>query len=118
MKRIFAAILMVVMLATLLVGNSVAMAAKPDGSNGTKDVIAKSNGFPSGEHYNLNIHGKKADYVGDPTPGGNSVFILEYGKSTIQYVMEPDRYVRTRESLSDQRLLALLSSSIPDLPDQ
>lgn len=62
------------------------LAAKPDGSNGTNDVIAKSNGFPSGEHFNLNIHGKKADYVGDPTPGGNSVFILEYGQSTIQYV--------------------------------
>ncbi len=62
------------------------LAAKPDGSNGTKDVIAKSNGFPSGEHFNLNIHGKKADYVGNPTPGGSSVFILEYGQSTIQYV--------------------------------
>ncbi len=62
------------------------LAAKPDGSNGTKDVIAKSNGFPSGEHFNLNIHGKKADYVGDPTTGGKSVFILEYGHSTIQYV--------------------------------
>ena len=62
------------------------LAAKPDGSNGTKDIIAKSNGFPSGEHFNLNIHGKKTDFVGDPTPGGNSVFILEYGQSTIQYV--------------------------------
>jgi hypothetical protein len=86
MKRMLIAVLMVVMLATLLVGNSVAMAAKPDGSDGSKDVIAKSNGFPSGEHFNLNIHGKKADYVGDPTPGGNSVFILEYGNSTIEYV--------------------------------
>jgi len=74
------------MLATLLIGNSIAWAAKPDGSNGTTDVIAKSNGFPSGDHFNLNIHGKKADYVGDPTPGGSSVFILEYGNSTIQYI--------------------------------
>jgi hypothetical protein len=62
------------------------MAAKPDGSDGTKDVIARSNGFPSGEHFNLNIHGKNADYIGDPTPGGNSIFILEYGDSTIQYI--------------------------------
>ena len=67
------------------------LAAKPDGSNGTTDVIAKSNGFPSGEHYNLNVHGKSVDYAGDPTPGGNSVFILEYNteeypKSFIQYV--------------------------------
>ena len=62
------------------------MAAKPDGSEGTKDVIAMSNGFPSGEHFNLNIHGKKVDYTGDPAPGGNSVFILEYGDSTIEYI--------------------------------
>jgi len=63
-----------------------AFAAKPDGSNGSADVIARSNGFPSGEHLNLNIHGKKAGYQGDPTEGGNSVFILEYGSSTIEYV--------------------------------
>lgn len=70
----------------LLVGVSPVMAAKPDGSGGTNDVIARSNGFPSGEHFNLNIHGKNADYIGDPTPGGNSVFILEYGNSTVEYV--------------------------------
>ena len=93
MKRIFVAVLMAVMLATLLIGNSVAMAAKPDGSDGTNDVIAKSNGFPSGEHFNLNIHGKQADYVGDPTPGGNSVFILEYGYSTIEYVTNKKAYL-------------------------
>jgi len=73
-------------LVLLLVGVSPVMAAKPDGSGGTHDVIARSNGFPSGEHFNLNIHGKKADYIGDPTPGGNSVFILEYGASTIEYI--------------------------------
>jgi len=81
----------ILMLIVSMMAVSPVLAAKPDGSNGTKDVIAKSNGFPSGEHFNLNIHGKKADYVGDPTPGGNSVFILEYNtpeypKSTIQYV--------------------------------
>ena len=70
----------------LLVGVSPVIAAKPDGSGGTNDVIARSNGFPSGDHFNLNIHGKKADYIGDPTPGGNSVFILEYGNSTVEYV--------------------------------
>ena len=73
-------------LTLLLVSVFPAGAAKPDGSDGTKDVIAMSNGFPSGEHYNLNIHGKKADFVGDSTPGGNSVFILEYGESTIEYI--------------------------------
>ena len=86
MKRIFTAALLAVTLTTLLIGSSAVMAAKPDGSVGTNDVIARSNGFPSGEHFNLNIHGKKADYIGDPTPGGNSVFILEYGNSTLEYV--------------------------------
>jgi len=89
-KRLLVGITVLIIIA-LTVGASAALAAKPDGSNETKDVIAKSNGFPSGEHYNLNIHGKNADYVGDPTPGGKSVFILEYNTedyptSTIQYV--------------------------------
>lgn len=56
------------------------MAGKP------QDVIEKSNGFPSGPHFNLNVQGKKADYVCDPTQGGGSVFICEYGETVIQYV--------------------------------
>jgi hypothetical protein len=60
---------------------STSMAGKP------QDVIEKSNGYPSGPHFNLNIHGKDIDtFTCDPTPGGNSVFISEYGVSTIQYV--------------------------------
>jgi hypothetical protein len=55
------------------------MAAKP------LPVIEMSNGFPSGPHYNLNIHGK-SDYTCDGTTGGNSVFVSEYGESTITYV--------------------------------
>ncbi len=55
-----------------------------------QDVIERSNGFPSGQHFNLNIHGKKYEYLCDPTPGGKSVFIREYNevdqKSIIQYV--------------------------------
>jgi len=91
MKRMGLVLLSLTVVAAMILGTSLAMAAKPDGSNGTRDVVARSNGFPSGEHYNLNIHGKKADYMGDPTPGGKSVFILEYNtpeypKSTIQYV--------------------------------
>ena len=50
------------------------------------DVIAWSNGFPSGEHYNLNIHGKKSDFACNPVPGGGSVFVPEYGQSEIQYI--------------------------------
>jgi hypothetical protein len=63
------------------------LAAKPDGSNGSKDVIAKSNGFPSGMHFNLNIHGRdlSLDTPCTHEAGGNSVFIELYGDSTIQY---------------------------------
>jgi hypothetical protein len=53
----------------------------------TPEVIAKSNGFPSGMHFNLNIHGQDLSND-DPcthTAGGNSVFIDEYGTSTIEY---------------------------------
>jgi hypothetical protein len=53
------------------------------------------NGFPSGEHYNLNIHGKKlsfqcpepkVDEYGNPVYGG-SIFIPEDGQG-IQIIME------------------------------
>ncbi|HSG73992.1 MAG TPA: hypothetical protein VLA01_02215 [Nitrosopumilaceae archaeon] len=57
-----------------------ANAAKP------QKVIEYSNGYPSGAHDNLNIHGKDASYNCDSSPGGKSVFILENGDSTIQYV--------------------------------
>ncbi len=86
MKRILITTVSLVAVVSLVFGASVALAAKPQSSGSGKDVIAMSNGFPSGEHFNLNIHGKKASFTGDSTPGGKSVFILEYGKSTIQYV--------------------------------
>jgi len=52
----------------------------------SQKVIEHSNGYPSGPHDNLNIHGKKSNYNCDSSPGGKSVFILENGDSTIQYV--------------------------------
>ena len=58
-----------------------ANAAKP------QKVIEYSNGYPSGAHFNLNIHGKDPDtYNCDSSPGGNSVFIDEEGESTIKYI--------------------------------
>jgi hypothetical protein len=57
-----------------------AMAGKPAGK------IDWSNGFPSGPHFNLNIHGKKDGYNCDPSPGGGSVFVPEYGYSEIDFV--------------------------------
>ncbi len=51
---------------------SPAIAAKP------QKVIEYSNGFPSGEHYNLNIHGKKEGFYGCYDSGGSSFFMAEY----------------------------------------
>lgn len=45
-----------------------------------------SNGFPSGEHFNLNIHGKKDGYQCEPDDGGGSIFVPEYGSSQIDYI--------------------------------
>jgi len=44
------------LVAVLVIGVSPAMAAKPI------NVIQLSNGFPSGDHFNLIIHGKQLDY--------------------------------------------------------
>lgn len=55
------------------------MAAKP------LDVIQMSNGYPSGPHFNLNMLGK-TNFTCDATEGGNSIFISEYGGSTVTYV--------------------------------
>lgn len=66
-----------------------AFAAKPQKNGAGKDVIASSNGFPSGLHFNLIIHGKSTfDDCGGS--GGNSVFTPEYsedydGDQTLQY---------------------------------
>jgi hypothetical protein len=80
MKRTIISVISVIMIAILIFSVSSVLAAKP------QDVIERSNGFPSGQHFNLNIHGKKDGFIGNSTSGGNSVFIPEYGESTIQYV--------------------------------
>ncbi len=65
---------------------AIALIASPTFAAKPLDVIEKSNGAPSGMHFNLNIHGKKYDYLCEQTPGGNSVFVPEYQTTTIQYV--------------------------------
>jgi hypothetical protein len=79
MKRLAILGLVIVMLA---VSVSTAMAkGKP------ADVITLSNGFPSGMHFNLNIHGKQAGFdCTTVTSGGKSAFIPEYGHAQILYV--------------------------------
>ena len=62
MKRIAIVVVSIMMVAALVLGASIAMAAKPQNSGSGKDVIALSNGFPSGPHETLNIHGKKDGY--------------------------------------------------------
>lgn len=61
-----------------------ALAAKP------QNVMEWSNGFPSGEHFNLNIHGKKTNYVcnnsEEAEPFGNSIFVPLNGLSEINFV--------------------------------
>lgn len=56
MKKIALCGLSFTLVAVLVFGGFTAMAGKP------MDVIQLSNGFPSGDHFNLNIHGKKLDY--------------------------------------------------------
>jgi hypothetical protein len=77
MKR--ALVIVIATLVTLVIFASIALAAKP------LDVIYHSNGFPSGQHFNLNLHGKDpATYTGSPS--GQSVVIGLSGNSTIEYL--------------------------------
>ena len=78
MKKRIVLVVTALTLVALLVGVSAVMAAKPQNSGSGKDVISLSNGFPSGQHFNLNIHGKQAGFSGGEDPGGHSVFTLEY----------------------------------------
>lgn len=65
---------------TFVVASGGVLAGKPAA------VTEWSNGFPSGEHYNLNIHGKKDGFACDGSAGGGSLFVPEYGDSQIDFV--------------------------------
>jgi len=93
MKRIVVVGVSVLVVATLVLGATVVMAAKPQKSGSGKDVIALSNGFPSGKHFNLNIHGKDPSVFScaNVTQGGNSIFIDLDGPATIEYVSNKNR---------------------------
>jgi hypothetical protein len=79
MQKIISFSLSTTLILILLAYITPAMAAKP------LPVIAISNGYPSGPHDNLNIHGK-SDFTCEAAEGGKSVFISEYGDSTVTYV--------------------------------
>ncbi|MGD9142455.1 MAG: hypothetical protein PVG61_01265 [Dehalococcoidia bacterium] len=89
MKKSILIVVAVVSIITILAGTSVVMAAKPSTNGAGKDVIAHSNGFPSGMHFNLNLHGRDCTtWTGDYT--GNSIIIPLYtslcGDATIEYL--------------------------------
>ena len=85
--------------------SSIAMAGTPH------DVIEKSNGYPSGAYFNLNIHGKDTDtFICDVAPGGNSVFTSAYGTSTIHYVSQK------KSSLTALRVLDPCAGSFDNDP--
>jgi hypothetical protein len=65
----------------ILMLNGFAWADKP------QEVISMSNGYPSGAHFNLIVHGKDTDtFTCQSAEGGNSVFVADYGNSTIEYI--------------------------------
>jgi hypothetical protein len=89
MKRRMLILVTALTLVAVLIGASIAMAAKP------QQAIEMSNGMPSGEHETLLIHGKKAGYqctvcipcsTCDPAVQCNVINIPEYGQATIKYV--------------------------------
>lgn len=92
------------MIAIILGMSGTVLAAKP-----VRDFTMWSNGFPSGEHFNLNIHGKKDTFVCNSTPGGGSVFVPEYGESLIQLIQNK------KSSVEDLTVLDPCSSG-PDDP--
>lgn len=108
MKRVAirTALVGVAVIMVLVLGISTVMAAKPQSSGSGKDVIALSNGFPSGAHFNLNIHGKDPATFDGAEDGGHSIFIPIDGVATIQYV------TNKKSSVTD--LIVLDANAIDD----
>jgi hypothetical protein len=107
MKRVLIVTISAMLVGTLILGISPAMADKP------QDVIEKSNVYPSGPHFNLNAHGKDPStfLCEEVLPGGKSVFIVEYGESTIQYV------TNKKSNVTDLMVLELCAGCFSDQPD-
>jgi hypothetical protein len=91
MKRFVLLLTSMILVTALLVAALPVMAAKPP------DVILKSNGFPSGLHFNLNIHGKNESFECTQISGGGSIFIDEYGPATIEYTINKKSSLETLE---------------------
>ena len=77
-------------IALIALGVTTVFAAKP--SDPDHNVVRMSNGYPSGPHFNFNVHGKKPNFLCPAEPYGASAFIPEYSDdfpgidTTITYV--------------------------------
>ena len=82
MRRILMATISAILVGTLILRISPAMAGK------AQDVIKNSNGYLSGSHSNWNVPEKDPStfLYEEALSGVESVFIDKYGESTIQYV--------------------------------
>lgn len=120
MKRISVLAVIAVLIVSLAVGLSTAMAAKPDGrTDPTKqDVIERSNGFPSGPHYNLNIHFKDWEVCPpDLEDGGHSIFFPMNETATIQYVSNKKSSVTDLIALDACGIDGLAKVQLPAVPN-
>ena len=120
MKRISVLAVIAVLIVSLAVGFSTAMAAKPDGrTDPTKqDVIERSNGFPSGPHYNLNIHFKDWEVCPpDLEDGGHSIFFPMNETATIQYVSNKKSSVTDLIALDACGIDGLAKVQLPAVPN-
>ncbi len=101
MRRSIMILVAVVTLVTLLVGGSVVMAAKPEENGAGKNVIAHSNGFPSGMHFNLNLHGRDCTAWTGEGYTGNAIIIPLYSadcpgdNATIEYLSNKNNKSKT-----------------------
>lgn len=82
MRRILMATVSAMLVGTLILWISPAMAGQPE------VVLIDSTEYSSGPHFNLNVHGKDPStfLYEEVLSGVKSVFIDEYGESTTQYV--------------------------------
>ena len=101
MKRIVVVAVSLAAVFALLLGALPVMAAKPV----TGDSIPIGNGFPSGMHFNLNIHGMQSNFdwqavLDNPELDGyygNSIFIPQVGESIITYAISKGSTIRELE---------------------
>ena len=110
----------------LIIAAVVALGVQLPGLAGTADaakppppeVSTFSNGFPSGPHLTLNVHGKKADFATSGTctdglPGGGSIFIPIGTPSDPE---ESEILLKTRRGITELTALDECSFSVPNDP--